>query len=265
VQMIHDLFVIDQPNWFAPRFASDFTSVFQRLAPGVDRWLTNSSYVKAELAAWLSARALPPRPIEVLPMGWDSFDDSQDDDGALRRYGIDGPFILFVGTVEPRKNLATLLDAMAALRRGLDVEVPKLVVVGGYGWQAASIAARLRRDPSVVWLRSVRDADLPAFYSRARLTVAPSHIEGWGLPVQESIAHGVPCLASTGGGLREAGHGLAVHFDPSDVNGLSAAMAAWITDDTALAAARTRIAAALRGGGFATWDDAGRTLLEQAR
>jgi glycosyltransferase involved in cell wall biosynthesis len=266
VQMIHDLFVLERPDWFDPRFARDFTSVFPRLAPGVDRWLTNSGYVRGEVAAWLDGRALPACPIEVLPMGWDSFEKPNGGESAiLRRYGVEGPFILFVGTVEPRKNLATLLDAMAALRSDLGARVPKLVVVGSYGWQAASTAGRLRRDPSVVWLRSVCDADLAVLYAQARFTVMPSFTEGWGLPVQESIAHGVPCIASSGGALREAGHGLAVHFDPSDAASLTSAMAAWITDPAALEAARANISTALRSGTFATWDDAGRTLLQQAR
>jgi len=271
VQLIHDLFVLDRPDWFAPRFAGDFPAVFAGLAPGVDRWLANSNYVRNELAAWLERRSLPPRPIEVLPMGWDSFEetphrnDRGDDRAALGRYGIaDKPFILFVGTIEPRKNLATLLDAMAGLRREFGDRVPSLVVVGGYGWQAGGLASRLRREPFVVWLKSVHDGDLPALYRRARFTVAPSYSEGWGLPVQESIAHGVPCIASSGGALREAGRGLAVHFDPSDRGALQAAMAAWIKDDAALAAARDRIAEALRAGGLQTWNDAGRVLLEQA-
>ncbi|HYD06888.1 MAG TPA: glycosyltransferase, partial [Reyranella sp.] len=107
-------------------------------------------------------------------------------------------------------------------------------------------------------------ADLPAFYRGARFTVAPSYTEGWGLPVQESIAHGVPCIASSAGGLREAGRGLAWNFDPSDGAGLQAAMATWITDDGALAESRARIAAALKAGNLPTWNDAGRLLLKQA-
>ncbi len=266
VQMIHDLFVLDRPDWFAPRFARDFTSVFIKLAPGVDRWVTNSAFVRDQVATYLTGQAMTARPIEVLPMGWDSFEVSPGDDRAtLRRYGIaDRPFILFVGTIEPRKNLATLLDAMDALRRDRGNRVPDLVVVGGYGWRAADVAARLRRDPSVTWLKSVRDADLPAFYRRARFTVVPSYSEGWGLPVQESIAHGVPCIASNGGALREAGHGLAAHFDPAEPSSLQSAMAAWITDDTALDQARARIVEALKAGTFPTWNDAGRALLKQA-
>ena len=271
VQMIHDLFFIERPDWFSPTFARTFPSTFGAVAPGVDRWLANSTFVKEQLATYLESHSLPPRPVEILPMGWDSFAVSRGEDrasatAALRRYGIVGqPFILFVGTVEPRKNLATLLDVMEDLRRDLSERVPELVVVGGYGWNAKGLAARLWRDPHTRWLTRVHDADLSAIYRAALFTVSPSHSEGWGLPVQESIAHGVPCIASSGGALRESGHGLAVHFDPSDPASLKSAMAHWITDGAALRQERVRIAEALGSEQLPTWDDAGEVLLKQAR
>jgi glycosyltransferase involved in cell wall biosynthesis len=203
-------------------------------------------------------------------MGWDSFAASRGEDrpgaaAVLRRYGIVGqPFILFVGTVEPRKNLATLLDVMEELRRDLGERVPELVVVGGYGWSAKGLAARLWRNRHTRWLTRVRDADLSALYRAALFTVSPSYSEGWGLPVQESIAHGVPCIASSGGALRESGRGLAVHFDPLDPASLKSAMAHWITDDAALQRERERIAEALGSEHFPTWNDAGQMLLKQA-
>jgi glycosyltransferase involved in cell wall biosynthesis len=268
VQMIHDLFFIERPDWFSSTFARTFPSSFGGVAPVVDRWLANSTFVKEQLATYMESHSLPLRPVEILPMGWDSFavKGHPGTPAALRRYGIDGqPFILFVGTVEPRKNLAMLLDVMEDLRRDLGERVPKLVVVGGYGWSAKRLAARLRRNPHTRWLTRVRDADLPALYRAALFTVAPSFSEGWGLPVQESIAHGVPCIASTGGALRESGRGLAVHFDPSDPASLKSAMAHWITDSAALERERARIAEALVSEHFPTWNDAGQILLKQAR
>ena len=270
VQMIHDLFFIERPDWFSPTFARTFPSTFGRAAPGVDRWLTNSTFVKEQLRTYMESHSLPPRPVEVLPMGWDSFAVSKGEDrsgaaAVLRSYGIAGhPFILFVGTVEPRKNLATLLDVMEDLRRDLGERVPELVVVGGYGWSAKGLAARLRRNPHTRWLTRVRDADLSAIYRAALFTVSPSYSEGWGLPVQESIAHGVPCIASTGGALRESGRGLAVHFDPLDPASLKSAMAHLITDGAALQRERARIAEALGSEHFPTWNDAGQVLLKQA-
>lgn len=270
VQMIHDLFFLERPDWASPTFKHTFVSTFGRVAPGVDRWLTNSTFVKEQLGTYMTGHSLPPRPVEVLPMGWDSFavprgEDCSGPTAALRRYGLVGrPFILFVGTVEPRKNLATLLDVMEGLRRDLGERVPGLVVVGGYGWSAKGLAARLWRTPHTKWLTRVRDADLSILYRAALFTVSPSHSEGWGLPVQESIAHGVPCIASDGGALRESGHGLAVHFDSSDPASLKSAMAHWITDASALQRERVRIAEALGTKRFPTWNDAGQVLLKQA-
>lgn len=272
VQMIHDLFVIERPEWFQPGFARLFTGEFEKLAPHVDRWLTNSRFVTGQLTHYLERHSLPVRPIAVLPMGWDSFAhlaagdpaSRRRDDEALRRRGLAGRrFILFVGTVEPRKNLAMLLDALESLRAELGSVVPDLVVVGGWGWRSGAVRTRLRRDRSVHWFRAVVDSDLAAFYRHALFTVAPSHTEGWGLPVQESIAHGVPCIASSGGALPEAGAGLAVSFEPSDMKGLKEAMTRWIVDDVALAEARARIAAE-QTAPRPTWNDAGRVLLEHA-
>lgn len=270
VQMIHDLFFIERPDWASPTFVRTFTSTFGAVAPCVDRWLTNSTFVKEQLGTYRESHSLPPRPVEVLPMGWDSFATPRGEDrpgatSALRRYGLaDRPFILFVGTVEPRKNLATLLDVMEELRRDLGERVPELVVVGGYGWNAKGLATRLWRTPHTRWLTRVRDADLSAIYRAALFTVQPSHSEGWGLPAQESIAHGVPCIASNGGALRESGRGLAVHFDPSDPASLKSAMAHWITDGATLQRERVRIAEALDAEHLPTWNDAGQVLLKQA-
>jgi glycosyltransferase involved in cell wall biosynthesis len=201
-------------------------------------------------------------------MGWDSFADlavDQDDEEVLRRYGMAGrPYILFVGTVEPRKNLSTLLDALVLLRTELGAIVPDLVVVGGWGWRSGTVRSRLRKDAAAHWFRAVPDAHLAAFYRGARFTVAPSFSEGWGLPVQESIAYGVPCIASSGGALPEAGAGLATLFDPTDTESLKKKMRHWIISDGTLAEERARIAKALSMIGRATWNDAAIALLRHA-
>jgi glycosyltransferase involved in cell wall biosynthesis len=272
VQMIHDLYVLERPDWSPRGFSNVFIRQFQGIAPHVDRWLTSSADVKDQLGRYLQSWSLPQRPVTVLPMGWDSF-------GArpiapvgiqtvLDRHGVGrGAFVLFVGTVEPRKNVTMLLDAMDNLRRQLGNRVPALVVVGGYGWRAQAERARLlrhQREGHVFWLRNVNDEELRAFYLAARFSVMPSHGEGWGLAVQESIALGVPCIASWGGATREAGRDLAVYFDPSRPEELEKAMATWIVDDAALAQARARIRLALRTESFASWNDAARVLLNQA-
>jgi len=273
VQMIHDLYVLERPDWSPGGFSRVFARQLQGIAPHVDRWLTSSAHVKGQLGVYLQSRSVAQRPITVLPMGWDSFGRGRamapvGVQAVLDRHGIGRrPFVLFVGTIEPRKNVSALLDAIEGLRRQLGAGAPALVVVGGYGWRARAERARLRRGDrqgDLFWVRNVGDEELRALYSAARFTVMPSHGEGWGLAVQESIALGVPCIASSGGATREAGRDLAVYVDPARPLDLQRAMAAWVVDDAALATARARIERALRTEAFASWNDAARILLSQA-
>jgi len=224
VQMIHDLYVLQRPEWSPRGFSQVFADQVRGIAPHVDRWLTSSAQVREQVGECLREWSLPLRPISVLPMGWDSFTTGNRtgplvDQAVLDRHGVGRrPYVLFVGTVEPRKNLPALLDAMEKLRRRLGPWVPALVVAGGYGWRAKAVRKRLQqgvREGHLFWVTNLGDEDLRAFYRRARFTVMPSHGEGWGLAVQESIALGVPCIASSGGATREAGRDLATYFDPA--------------------------------------------------
>jgi glycosyltransferase involved in cell wall biosynthesis len=135
--------------------------------------------------------------------------------------------LLHVGTIEPRKNLIRLLEAVHRLRaKGEDV---RLVIVGSKGWLYQGFFQRLEelalRD-AVQLTGYVPDADLPAVYSGAKLVVVPSLYEGFGLPVLEGMACGTPVVCSNASSLVEVGREAAHYFDPRDV----AAMADTILD-----------------------------------
>ena len=275
VQMIHDLYLIERPEWTPAGARRVFAEQLHGIAPSVDCWLTSSQFVKQQVQRYLADRSVPEQPIAVLPMGWDSFDPLRDagrdrlsDRLVLGRHGlIDKPFMLSVGTIEPRKNVTALLDAADGLRARFGDVMPRLVIVGGYGWKAAEVRTRLAsgsRNGTLVWLENLSDGDLGVLYRNALFTVMPSHGEGWGLAVQESLALGVPCIASNAGATCEAGLDLATYFDPSSSEGLTRAMVAWISDAEALAAARDRIARALATRNFPSWNDAGSVLLRSA-
>ena len=275
VQMIHDLYLIERPEWTPAGAVRIFAEQLHGIAPSVDCWLTSSHFVKQQVQRYLADRSVPEKPIAVLPMGWDSFDrlrdvghDRRSDRLVLGRHGlIDKPFMLSVGTIEPRKNVPALLDAADGLRARFGDAMPRLVIVGGYGWKAAEVRARLAsgsRNGTLLWLENLPDGDLGVLYRNALFTVMPSHGEGWGLAVQESLALGVPCIASNAGATREAGLDLATYFDPSSSDGLKRAMVAWISDAEALAAARDRIERALATRRFPSWNDAGSVLLRSA-
>jgi len=143
------------------------------------------------------------------------------------RYGLAERFILYVGTIEPRKNLPTLLDAFAARRRSGEL-THQLVCVGPYGWLSRDVEARIERlgiASAVRFTGYVPFDDLPAIYSAAECFVFPSIYEGFGLPVIEAMACGTPVITGTAAALAEVAGGAAEHVDPNDAEGLGAALA----------------------------------------
>jgi glycosyltransferase involved in cell wall biosynthesis len=149
---------------------------------------------------------------------------SQEHINAVRgRYGLPQRYLLTVGTIEPRKNLSRLLDALAVLRQqGQDVH---LVIVGRLGWLYRDFLAKLERfehRDAVIRPGYVPDADLPAVYSGATATVLASIYEGFGLPILESMACGVPVVSSRAASLPEFGGEVARYFDPRDVDEMAA-------------------------------------------
>jgi glycosyltransferase involved in cell wall biosynthesis len=140
-----------------------------------------------------------------------------------RRYGLPERYLLTVGTIEPRKNLNRLLDALGLLRaQGDDVY---LVIVGRKGWLYDDFFAALERFENrnaVIQLGYVPDDDLPAVYGGATATVLASLYEGFGLPILESMACGTPVVSSRAASLLEVGGEAACYFDPQAVDEMAA-------------------------------------------
>src|SRR5262249_36618572 len=124
-----------------------------------------------------------------------------------RKYGLGRRVILYVGTIEPRKNLPKLIDAFAARQRAGDL-IHQLVCVGPYGWMSEGISERLTSGDlgqAIAFTGYVPFEDLPALYSLAEMFVYPSMYEGFGLPVIEAMACGVPVITGRASALAEVG------------------------------------------------------------
>ncbi len=132
--------------------------------------------------------------------------------------GLPQRYILFVSTIEPRKNLGVLLDAFAQIR---DQYEGSLVVAGRIGWKSDEIATRLG-EPRIVHLDYLPPAELATAYANADLFVFPSIYEGFGFPMLEAMSHGVPVIAARSSSLPEIGGEAALYFDPRDANELAA-------------------------------------------
>lgn len=157
-------------------------------------------------------------------------------DQIRERYGLHFPFILSVGTLQPRKNYIRLIEAFGQMKdmaAGDDVRRMRLVIVGGKGWLYEEIFARVEAlglTDAVLFLGRLADEDLPALYNLADLFVFPSLYEGFGLPVLEAMACGVPVVCSTASSLPEVIGDAGLMVDPHDVEGLAVAMARVIAD-----------------------------------
>jgi glycosyltransferase involved in cell wall biosynthesis len=143
--------------------------------------------------------------------------------------GLPPHYILFVSTVEPRKNLSVLLDAFDEIRRSGDYD-GSLVVAGRIGWKSEEIAKRLRA-PGIVHLDYVPAAQLVSIYRGADVFVFPSVYEGFGFPLLEAMAAGVPTIASRSSSLPEIGGDATLFFDPADAKGLATQLRRIVKDD----------------------------------
>jgi alpha-1,3-rhamnosyl/mannosyltransferase len=147
-------------------------------------------------------------------------------------YRLDKPYMMFVGTVEPRKNVDGILDAFAALPADVRTRYD-LAIAGPIGWAAGTTVQRLRSgEPGVRVLGYVPEADLPALTAGARVFVYPSHYEGFGFPVAQAMAAGVPVITSNISSLPEVAGEAGLLIDPSSQSELRDAMVKLLTSDT---------------------------------
>ncbi len=201
VVTIHDACVIDHPEWFHPGFAAWYRWLLPRLVARAAYVLATSSYSYIRLVDVFQMYA---DKIKVVPGGVDlDFFHPRlgEEQGRVRvKYGLSLPYVLFVGTLEPRKNLAGLLRSwkrISPAKFGCE-----LVIVGTSG-------AAFRQDsvnavpPGVRFLGYVPDEDLPGLYSAAEVFVLPTHEEGFGLTALEAMACGTPVIASNVAALAE--------------------------------------------------------------
>ncbi|MGV3518116.1 glycosyltransferase family 4 protein [Luteitalea sp.] len=233
VVTIHDLFFLDHPEGTAAEIRRDYPTLVGDHARRADLVVTVSATVGAQVAQRLD---VDPARIVTCPNGAPDWTPRP-------AVPTDGP-VIAVGTLEPRKNIAGLLDAWTCLLEG-GLRVP-LLLAGGAPPSAAPLLARLTRPPLAGVVRHVgymEEADREAFYASARLLVLPSFDEGFGLPLVEAMAAGVPVVASQRGALPEVGGDAAVYVDPDDPRAMATEIASLLGDKGRLETMRARGAA----------------------
>lgn len=244
VVTVHDLAFLDDPTLFTRRGVSFFTRAID-LARRDATLVTCPSQATLDdcLAHGFDADRLRLVPWGVRPAAVDDADLAR----VRAAHRLERPFVLWTGTIEPRKNVPVLLDAFGRLDRD-DVE---LVLAGPEGWNEDLAALEARARGRVRRLGFVPAGDLPALYAAATVFAYPSRKEGFGLPVLEALAQGTPVVTSAGTATAEVlgPDGVAGRAVPvGDAAALAAALAGYLDDPAARAAAGA--AARARAGGY---------------
>ena len=237
--MVHDLVPLRFPEWVQPRTRRMHRAKYANAARTCDVIFTNSEFTKRDVSELLR---FPAERVRVAPPGIDARFRPGGERADLGR-----PYALTVATLEPRKNLGTLIDAHRMLGSEL-----ALAVVGAEGWGDRPEL----EGPNVVRLGFVDDGELARLYRGASVVVYPSRFEGFGMPVVEAMACGVPVVASAHPSLDEASGDAAVRADPDCAEALAAAI------ERALANREGLVPVGLAHAARFTWQRCGRVYLE---
>ena len=241
VVTIHDLDFLKHPEQMAAEIRRDYPRLARSHAARADAVVVSSQYAAREVTRELG---LAPDRVHICPPGAPPWAR----DVIQRRAGSRGRRILFVGTLSARKNVGTLLDAYTLLRSRVP-NAPPLTLAGHTTPASAQWEARLKEPPlagHVDITGYVDEGRRLALFAEARMLVLPSYEEGFGLPVLEAMACGVPVVVSSRGSLPEVAGAAADPVDPDDVEGLVARMTAMLDDQQAECAARLGLEQAAR-------------------
>lgn len=244
--VICDLIPITHPAYCNEDAATDFTAALAIFSKISDLIICISRFTQSQLLAYVPELASEPHRTVAIPLATASLlhaaatPASAARDAARRQ----GRFALYVATLEARKNHALLAHCWKALADS-GLHMPTLVFVGRPGWKTEELQTLLAKtdniDGKVEVLSDVSDADLRQLYQDALFTVYPSLVEGWGLPVGESLALGTVCAASHTSSIPEVGGDLVDYFDPADAASVSDVLKRLVTDGAYLKARREQI------------------------
>lgn len=241
----YDVIPVKLPHLCVGDVAAAFARYFANVAWCADEVLCISECTRTDLRALLVELGTPLPSLSVIRLGCQlplmAGESVASDVAAL----LGQRYVLFVSTIERRKNHEALYRAYARLVEQGERNLPLLVFVGMPGWGVNDLMADLRLDPRtqdlIKLLHHVTDADLARLYQHALFTVFPSLYEGWGLPVAESLAAGKFCLASSAASMPEVGGDLIEYLDPWDVPAWAARLRWYFNHPDVLAEKEARI------------------------
>jgi glycosyltransferase involved in cell wall biosynthesis len=256
VVTVHDLAFLVVPSCFPRRWRAMYRLGLWAAVRRADALITPSTNTADDLIA---RTRVEPSLVHVIPQAAGLDEAAVDPEPRVDRLNLPRPYVLFVGTLEPRKNLVPLVRAY---RRVAARGIPhSLVLAGPPGWRNQELLTEVARagPGKVVLTGALPPADLDAVYRQADLFVYPALYEGFGLPVLEAMARGVPTICSSTSSLPEVAGKSALQADPASVDSMADAIERVLTDP--LLAQRLRRAGPERARQF-SWEETARLTLK---
>lgn len=239
----HDLSVFTWAHCHPPERVRYMRKEIALTLKRADMLITDSEYTRQEVASYFS---WPLEKIRAVSLACSSDfrpRTSEELKPVLNRHGLSpGGYSLYVGTIEPRKNLDVLLDAYTLLPLSMRQQWP-LVLIGHRGWHSEQLHVRIAAAVAEGWVRYlgfVTAEELPLFFAGARIFVFPSLYEGFGLPILEAMASGIPVICSNSSSLPEVAGDAAALCEPQDADALSKLIATGLEDEAWRTIARNK-------------------------
>jgi alpha-1,3-rhamnosyl/mannosyltransferase len=243
VSTLHDLSIFKYPEFHPQTRLNYMGKELPKALKRADVIITDSNYTRDEVINYSGFH--PSRVLAIPLAASEEFKPRAENEcqETLHRFQLTyKSYVLYAGTVEPRKNLNSLLDAYESIPEKLRLHTP-LVVAGYKGWRSEDVHERLKKAHAAGWakyLGFVSANDLPILFSAAKSFVYPSVYEGFGLPVLEALASGVPVVCSNATSLPEVAGGCALMCDHADVDALAQLLTKSLEDEAWRRSAMTK-------------------------
>jgi len=263
--VVYDLIAVHFPQFVVPGYVELLTDYFGELLWLADRTMCISHTTRSDWVRHASDVGVEPVPSSVFPLGCDLSPQGGDPIIDLPAVLNGKRFVLYVSTIEPRKNHFMLYQAWEECLRTKQIDPgrDRLVFVGRQGWATEDLLHEIKTNPltkeTIIILHDLTDQQLTSLYRGCAFVLFPSLYEGFGLPLAEALGYGKPCLASNSGALSEIGGDLVMRVDAKDTLEWSRAITRLMSGSSDLGAWEDRIKQHHRP---ITWDDAAKIFFE---
>lgn len=261
ISVIYDLTYLRFPETMSKRNRSRIENDIKYSIDRSDKIITITEFSKSEL---ISLLGIPSEKIKIVSPAPSLALDAEDYKDLSHRYNITKPFLLYVGTIEPRKNLSRLMQAFEWLKSKKDMP-HQLVLAGGLGWKNKEIQDAILQSPykkDIIMTGYIADKEKNALYQAADLFVFPSIYEGFGIPPLEAMTFGCPVVCSNAASLPEVVGDAAELVDPMDVDSIAEGMWKVLSDDFCRA---ELVKKGYKQAKKFNWDDSAKKLMQICR